>query len=250
MNRSQIATRAFVHKTLERTGLTATELARRAGLAPSTLNRFLNSEDVKHTLSARTLMRIAAVAELSGESSGDGAATRRREEREIEQIVENLLGDTVEGDGDSTAGREFTRRREGLTRFPRPPVGPRDVPVLGVAVGGADGLFDMNGAAIDQAERPHTLQGVRDGYAVYMIGDSMEPKYEAGQILYVHPNRPPRVMDYVVVEFTDGRALVKRLLRRDDQRLVLRQYNPARDLEFDITTVKQVHKIVTADEPH
>lgn len=47
-------------------GLTPTQLAKAAGLAPSTLNRFLNSE-VKHRLSASTLSKIEGAAAVAYE---------------------------------------------------------------------------------------------------------------------------------------------------------------------------------------
>lgn len=61
--------RAFIRKAANWAGWTPTELARAAGLAPSTLNRFLNQE-VAHVLSAKTLDAIrTAVAGHFGSSS-------------------------------------------------------------------------------------------------------------------------------------------------------------------------------------
>lgn len=51
---------------LRATGLRPSELAARAGLAPSTLTRFLNSP-VKHTLSARTLSKLSEVSGVTNE---------------------------------------------------------------------------------------------------------------------------------------------------------------------------------------
>lgn len=47
---------------LAHTGLSATALARRAGVTASTVTRFLNNQDVKHTLSARTLSALRRAA--------------------------------------------------------------------------------------------------------------------------------------------------------------------------------------------
>lgn len=57
----QAAARRFVTEILRITGWTATELARRAGVSPSTLTRFLGC-DVTHTLSARTISKIKRAA--------------------------------------------------------------------------------------------------------------------------------------------------------------------------------------------
>ena len=61
----QAAARRFVSEILRITGWSATGLARKAHLAPSTLTRFLNNE-VGHTLSSRTIskLRQAAATEI------------------------------------------------------------------------------------------------------------------------------------------------------------------------------------------
>lgn len=71
----QDATRRFVRGLCELTDWTPTELARAADLAPSTLNRFLNSREAKHTLSQRSLLKLVDAAEerirlMASEGSG------------------------------------------------------------------------------------------------------------------------------------------------------------------------------------
>jgi SOS-response transcriptional repressor LexA len=124
----------------------------------------------------------------------------------------------------------------------------KDLPVLGVAVGGETGFFELNGNVVDYVERPSTLFGAENAYAIYLIGTSMEPKYEEGQTLYVHPDRPARARDYVVVEFLDGRAMVKRLIKRSTDSITIEQFNPAKRIDIEADQVKAVHKVVAADE--
>lgn len=61
MEATQNAQRAYLRQAMAATGMDGTNLAREAKMAPSTVNKFLNSE-VKHLLSARTLAKIAAVS--------------------------------------------------------------------------------------------------------------------------------------------------------------------------------------------
>lgn len=132
--------------------------------------------------------------------------------------------------------------------------GPRDLPVVGTAVAGADGMFLMNGQIHDYVERPPSLQGVAGAYAVYVADRSMEPRYFAGETLHVHPGRPIPQGDnsFVVVQLrpdVEGeapKALVKQFVRRTATRLVLRQYNPPTDLEFDNADIASVHLIIWA----
>jgi transcriptional regulator with XRE-family HTH domain len=53
--------RQMVLRVAKATGLTPTALARKAGITPSTLTRFLNGRDVTHALSTRTLAKVMAV---------------------------------------------------------------------------------------------------------------------------------------------------------------------------------------------
>lgn len=132
--------------------------------------------------------------------------------------------------------------------------GPRDLPVVGTAVAGKDGMFLMNGQVHDYIERPPSLQGVAGAYAVYVADRSMEPRYFAGETLHLHPGRAVVQGDdvFVVVQLkpdAEGeapKALVKQFLRRTPTKLVLRQYNPPTDLEFANTEVASVHLIIWA----
>jgi hypothetical protein len=58
MDTTKKAARELVERMMRETGLDATGLARKAGLAASTLTRFMNNDDISHTLSARTLARL------------------------------------------------------------------------------------------------------------------------------------------------------------------------------------------------
>jgi transcriptional regulator with XRE-family HTH domain len=57
----QAAVRDLIRQMMEKTGLDATGLARAAGIAPSTLSRFLY-QPVKHLLTARTLAKLSEVS--------------------------------------------------------------------------------------------------------------------------------------------------------------------------------------------
>lgn len=54
--------RRWLRVMIKMSGLSATALSKRANLAPSTINRFLNDPEVKHILSASTLSKIESAA--------------------------------------------------------------------------------------------------------------------------------------------------------------------------------------------
>jgi len=130
---------------------------------------------------------------------------------------------------------------------------PRDVPVLGTAAGSPHGAFQVDACPIDFVRRPPGIGGARDIYALYVVGDSMSPRFEEGELIYVSERRPTRVGDYVVVQTQDERdgtvyAYCKRLLRRSDDTLFLEQFNPRAEIALPMPSVRAVHRILTLNE--
>lgn len=130
---------------------------------------------------------------------------------------------------------------------------PRDVPVLGTAAGSARGAFCVDMAAIDFVRRPPGIGTSRDVYALYVVGSSMSPRFEEGELIYVSERRPARVGDYVVVQTVDPadgtvQAYCKRLVRRTDDDLLLDQLNPAAEIRLPMREVRAVHRILTLNE--
>jgi transcriptional regulator with XRE-family HTH domain len=64
-----------------------------------------------------------------------------------------------------------------------------DVPLYAAAEGGAGALI-IEREPIGSAKRPPILQGVKDGYAIYLVGESMVPEFEPGDTLFVNPRLP------------------------------------------------------------
>lgn len=110
----------------------------------------------------------------------------------------------------------------------------------------------MNGSVIDYVEMPPALASAKNPYGVYVTGESMSPRYEPGWLLHVHPHRPPRPGDNVVIqirpkdEFSPPLAYVKVLVSwtKFEGKLVVKQFNPTKELSWDSDDVVSVHKIV------
>lgn len=131
---------------------------------------------------------------------------------------------------------------------------PRNVPVLGIASCGEDGLFEMQGEVIDYARRPPRLMSVPGAYCLYVYGSSMAPWREQGQKVYVTPAQPAMINDYVVVQLKPARpgeppeAYIKRLIRRNDSEVRLQQFNPPKEITIKMAKVAAIHRIVDWDE--
>ncbi|MGU3387006.1 helix-turn-helix transcriptional regulator [Methylobacterium sp. D53M] len=138
-----------------------------------------------------------------------------------------------------------------------PPAAGR-MPILGKSVGGnnKDRLL-FNGEALGYVDRPGNLTDKPRAYATYVHGESMEPRYEAGEIVLVNPDKGYRKGNYVVAQVYDNDGdppfgYVKRFISFGDE-LVLEQLNPPdgedRIMRFPRENVVAVHRIVgTLDE--
>lgn len=125
---------------------------------------------------------------------------------------------------------------------------PRDLPVMGAVKGGSEGFYFNEGEPKEYVLRPASLAGASNGFALYVDGDSMEPRYFAGELVYVNPNRPLTKHCFVAVEMKDGQGLIKQFLKRSDDTVVLRQFNPPKDLRLPAREVKQIYRITGSAE--
>jgi phage repressor protein C with HTH and peptisase S24 domain len=213
---------AWIRRGLEKPGRTQTGLAQALGRSPSAVTALLKGQ---RQLKAR---EIAIVAEYLGE------------EPPALQLP-------------SASDHPRERTNAGApepSRFPR-----RRLPVFGLARGGHDGRFVLNGQRVADVLCPPSLEHVPDAYAVYIHGDSMEPRYYAGETAWVHPHLPVRSGDFVVAQIFDSEGepplgFVKRFVSRNARELVLEQFNPPegqdRLMRFPADHVISVHRILFA----
>lgn len=124
------------------------------------------------------------------------------------------------------------------------------IPLYGQAVGGINGEFLLNeGNRLADILAPPALASVSGAYAVTVSGESMEPRYFDGEVVFIHPKRRPIKGDFVVAQIHNPNegpplAFVKRLVRYSEAGLVLEQYNPSQELRFEHRAVISVHVIV------
>jgi phage repressor protein C with HTH and peptisase S24 domain len=100
---------------------------------------------------------------------------------------------------------------------------------------------------IDAIDTPSWLASVPDAYAVFVSGTSMAPRFNPREICYVHPGRPYRAGDYVVVQLSANgstHAIVKQFIELTDTHVVLRQHNPDRELKYGREQVSAIHVVV------
>lgn len=102
--------------------------------------------------------------------------------------------------------------------------------------------------------RPPALRGARDLYAIHFVGESMEPRYESGEVAIVNPRRPVNRGDYVLVQLNSGSddavntVLAKRLVGQNAKELVLEQFNPPLTFIVPKSRVARIHYIMPQTE--
>ncbi|MBU0584736.1 MAG: helix-turn-helix transcriptional regulator [Alphaproteobacteria bacterium] len=147
---------------------------------------------------------------------------------------------------------EFLSLVEGKPSGDRPlPVQPSTVPLLGFAQAGAGGFFDDAGFPAGQGwdliELP--AQSGEGSYALQVQGDSMLPLYRHGDVLVVQPHAAVRKGDRVVVKTSSGEVMAKVLQRRTASIIDLVSLNPEHpDRRLDAAEVEWLARIVWASQ--
>jgi phage repressor protein C with HTH and peptisase S24 domain len=122
------------------------------------------------------------------------------------------------------------------------------IPIRNAARGGKGQEMFLSDGPIGFTNRPNSLAGVRDAYALYMTGESMEPRYYQGWLLHVNPFKPLVRGRDVVIYKTDNAVMVKEFVRRDASHVVVRQLNPKQELRIPAKDVRETHLIVGSDQ--
>lgn len=128
------------------------------------------------------------------------------------------------------------------------------IPVYGQAVAGINGEVAFDGKKLFEVPCPPQLLNLDNAYGVEVAGDTMSPRYEDGEIVYVDTVRRIKKGDYVVAQImmkeedSFPTAFIKRFIRHNEKELVLTQLNPAKELVFPHQRVVSVHYIALAGE--
>jgi transcriptional regulator with XRE-family HTH domain len=179
---------------LKERGLSARDVALRAGLGHTTVQHILDGTSRNPRID--TVQRLAkvlgiTVTELSPDHTPD------------------ILREPV-----------ITLRREAdVARLP----------VYGVHPIGADGAFRLNSTHLTTVLAPRVVLGWPGAFAFYAPDEAMAPRWRAGELVLVQPDRPPAVGDHIIAALPAGPHgetwLFRRLTRRDRTSVALETYD-------------------------
>lgn len=189
---------AAIDKLAERHGMSASALARKAGLDPTAFNpskrhgpegreRWPTTESIAKILAA-TGSTVEVFFGLVAASSKRGAAAAAR----------------------------------------------ATIPLIGFAQAGKGGFFDDAGFPVGAAWEEVSSPGVSDvnAYALKITGDSMLPVYRQGDVIIVSPNASLRRGDRVVAKTRSGEVMAKILQRQTSKTIELASFNPDHDTKI------------------
>ena len=242
-----------IRELMSRAGLVQGSLAHRMGFkGASSIQRYLSDEHFKDPVLPN---KIAVKLETALVGLGTPPITKEE--------IWALTGVPISGTGTIGMGGSLTldtverpRPKPNASFPPRYQEFPQDhtIPLLGQTAGGPNGRFILNGTEIGRVFCPPMLEGVEGAYAVMVYGTSMEPRYFAGETVWVNPHLPVRAGDDVIAQIVEEGedqpvdSYIKRFESRSSRVLRLYQYNPDegedKELEFDADKVFSVHKIV------
>jgi phage repressor protein C with HTH and peptisase S24 domain len=203
---------AAIDTIAERYGFSASGLAKKSGLDPTSFNP-------------------------SKRNGPDG-----RPRWPTTESIANLLdaaGASVEEFADLLSGRKGQPPRR------------KQIPLLGLARAGKGGYFDDSGFPAGNGWDEIDVPGVTDNtaYALEITGDSMLPVYREGDTIIVSPGATVRKGDRVVVKTTDGQVMAKVMQRQTAKNVELASFNAAHDTKtLDMKDVDWMARIIWASQ--
>lgn len=129
----------------------------------------------------------------------------------------------------------------------------KTVPINGTAAG-----THINGAPhlaepIGHVPAPPGLATLRDVYALYVEGNSMEPQFAAGELIFVSPHKPARPGDAVII-LTEATSTTPRsitlgtLKARTESGIEISKHSSKGTITIPHRQVLHLHKVLTTNE--
>jgi transcriptional regulator with XRE-family HTH domain len=219
---------SWFNQALERVGAAQADLARHLRLAPSAVSRMLKGE---RQIKPVEFVQIAGFLRVP-----------------VDEVVRHAVDGTTPTSDGPRPGRGRPPAALSATPAARLNREPDRIPIRSGARGGTDQEMFLEDGPIGYTPRPANLSGVRSAYAIYMVGDSMEPRYEPGWLLHVNPFKPP-IRGRDVVVYKEGQAvLIKQFVGWEGDTLILRQLNPPDTLRIPRDQVRECHLVVGTDQ--
>lgn len=123
----------------------------------------------------------------------------------------------------------------------------RNIPLIGLTQAGSGSHFDEAGYPTGGSwdEIPFPDLGDPHAYALEIAGDSMAPAYRDGDIAIISPSAGVRRGDRVVVKTSAGAIVAMELRRRTARKIELQSFDPAHgDRVLNVEDIEWIARIV------
>ena len=209
-----------IRKTLETTeGLTQKGLAERMGINPAAVNRMLYG--------------------------------RRNIMAEEIPMIEDYLGVRLNLSTPTISANTEYRQEQGtpydasVVPWLSSPKSEAKVPVYGIATGDSQKrlLFSADNV-VDWVPRHPAQSGIDNAFAIYVSSNTMEPRYFQGELVYLHPGRPPEMNRDCIIEMKNGTVCVRRFMRWNENKIRVAQFNPPEEKDISRDEIKAVYIVI------
>jgi phage repressor protein C with HTH and peptisase S24 domain len=196
----------------------------------------------RHGLSASGLAKLAGLDPTTFNKSKRGGANGKLRWPSTESVSKILNATGASLDEFVTLIARDGQQRRAFNRA---------VPLIGLAQAGNDGYFDDAGFPVGAGwdEIPFPEVADEHAYALEITGESMMPVFRDGDRIIVSPGASIRRGDRVVVRTHGGEVMAKLLGRQTAQRIELKSFNSAfEDRSFALSDVAFMHRIIWASQ--
>lgn len=107
-------------------------------------------------------------------------------------------------------------------------------------------LFAIGERAVDWVLRHPLLVAIDDAFAIYVASDDMEPRYFRGELVYLHPGRPPEDNRDCLVVLNSGEATLRRLTAQSASDVTLEHYHAHDNKPLQTVIARSDIKIIYA----
>ena len=216
-----------IRKILETTtGLTQKGLAERMGINPAAVNRMLYG---RRNIMAEEIPMIEDYLGIRLDLSATSASANieYRQEQRISSPLRRGFSDVPIVPWLSSLENEVK------------------IPVYGVTAGKSQKelIFSADNI-VDWVLRHPAQSGIDTAFAIYVFSDTMEPRYFQGELVYIHPGRPPEINRDCAIEMKNGHIYVERLLHRSEDKIRVLQFNPPEEKDISRDEIKAVYAVV------
>lgn len=212
---------AWIRGQLSRTGKTQRALAQALGLDPSSVSRLLDG--ARH-LKAHEIPKIVSFFE--GKLHGSDQDPKVDDTHH--SAAPSLRSSTGKSSPEDPAplsrnapGHPVQRRSPG----PRPRTKLSDeIAVLGPLTALGGGLYTLRGHVAEHRACPPQLLGVAGAFALFIPDGALAPRFGVGEVIYIHPHKPPMLGAWVVLRLRspEGRVAIGELVVLDETHVELR----------------------------